>query len=125
MSFVKEYSYGMKRELTDKEKADAAAKIEKLRIKDSKVVKVRFINHQCKGGKLEFTYKKYKEDPHRSYCLKDGQVYDLPMMVVNHINEDCTLPDREYDTGPNGARLLSTSIVSRTKKYECVPINFM
>jgi hypothetical protein len=125
MSFVTEYNIGNTRVLSDKEKKDAQAKIDKLRLEDEKMVKVRFINHHRKGAKLEFTFKKYKEHPYRSYSIADGQVLELPMMVVNHINNDCTLPKREYDKGENGVTLLSTSIVSREKKYECVPVNFM
>jgi len=125
MSFVSEFTFNQSRKLTDKEKKDAQAKLEKAQEEDAKISKIRFINHMSKGGKLEFTFRKYKEDPYRTYSLQDGMIYDLPMAVINHINEDCALPKREYDKGPNGVTLLSTSVISKEKKYECVPANFM
>jgi len=125
MTVFRSFRYGSRKPMTDKEKKEAQAKIEKLQAEDSKISKIRFINHKSKGGLLEFTFKKYKEDPYIDYKLKDGETYDLPMAVINHINNDCIEPLREYEKDAYGKTLLTTKVVGHDRKYECVPVNFM
>jgi len=60
--------------------------LKKLHDEDSKIVKGRFICHEPKGGSVKFSFRKYKEDPVKTYTLFDGKEYELPLAVVKHLN---------------------------------------
>jgi len=40
-------------------------------------------------GMLRFTFKLYKGEPATTYELYDGEEYELPRGVVNHLNKNC------------------------------------
>lgn len=62
--------------------------IEQLRERDSKLVRGRFHWHEYPGGTFSFVYKKYKGEPVIQYDLKDGEVYEIPIGVARHLNND-------------------------------------
>ena len=64
--------------------------IKKLRDRDNKMVKGRFRNLESPGGTMKFVMKLYKGDPVMKFSMTDGEVYDVPLMVAKHLNNNCT-----------------------------------
>ena len=65
---------------------ELAKKMDSLHERDNEKVTgiFRYIEHP--GGTMRFVFKKYQQDPLRQYELKDGERYQLPRMVVRHLN---------------------------------------
>lgn len=61
-------------------------KLKEMQEKDARIVKGRFNCFKPKGGEITFPYRKYKGEPIRTYTLKDGHEYDLPLGVAKHLN---------------------------------------
>lgn len=74
-------------------------KIEQMRKEESRLVKGIFQDNEVKGGTLKFPFKKYKGDHIITYSLTDGQEYELPLMVVRHINSNCAYVENTYLNG--------------------------
>lgn len=72
-----------------------------LRDKDRTMVKGKFIFHEVPGGRLSFSFKKYKEDPVERFDLDDGQIYSLPLGVAKHLNSECKYPIHGYAMDEN------------------------
>lgn len=58
----------------------------KLRKEHEKLVKGMFEFVDAQGGWLEFTYRWFKEDPLMKLRLVHGEVTELPMGIVKHLN---------------------------------------
>lgn len=63
-----------------------------LRDKDRKMVRGKFIFHEVPGGRMSFSFRKYKEDPVERFDLDDGQIYTIPLGVAKHLNTECKYP---------------------------------
>lgn len=80
-------------EETKKETTASRAKsLEYLRDKDREKVKGQFKYYECPGATLSFVFKKYKKDPVEVYHLEDGKVYELPLGVAKHLNQNGWYP---------------------------------
>lgn len=96
MSFVKDISIGTKIKRQGEELKKAKDKCEDARIKDSKLVKGVFKNIEVPGGDLEFVYRGHRGDPIRSYHLRDGETYEIPLGVAKHINNNTKVAIHQY-----------------------------
>lgn len=74
----------------------------KMREKDNKMVKGVFRCFEPRGGAMNFSFKKYKGDPIMKFNLIDGEIYDLPLMVAKHLNQDCWYPRHTHVLDING-----------------------
>jgi hypothetical protein len=135
---IKEYltdaGYSVDDSLTKDKLVDAAVKFElsnrdtaaktsgesaKKQSKDTgdRIINVRFQNIENPGCELEFTLEagKYK------YRLYDGQVYELPVKVVEHLNSlqvPFTQPVIDANTGEQrGIRK------TMRNRFSCIPVN--
>lgn len=70
--------------VVDKEKASELVK--KARKEAEKLVKGRFEFEDAKGGWIDFTYRQFPGEPIVTFHLNHGEVCELPMGVVKHIN---------------------------------------
>lgn len=80
---VKEISRTSKKFL-GKDKYDELVK--KLRKEHEKPVKGMFEFLDAQGGWLEFVYRYFKDDPLRTFRLTHGEICELPMGIVKHLN---------------------------------------
>ena len=78
-----------------------------LRDKDAQPVKGKFIFHEVPGGKMSFSFRKWKEDPVVNYDLVDGEIYTIPLGVAIHLNQNCKYPVHSYAMGENGQHKLN------------------
>lgn len=101
--------------LTDKKERDAWKKeLRRRRDRDRQMVKGTFYYHECPGGKLEFVFKKYEGDSIMKYELWDGQMYELPLGVAKHLNQNVNYQVHTYQLGPDGK--YSSKIGKRVKR---------
>lgn len=70
--------------------------------RDHAMVRGVFKNFELSGAPVTFSFHKYKGDPISRYTLTDGDTFELPHMVVQHINENCRYPVNEFATSPDG-----------------------
>lgn len=92
----------MRRKLTKEEKIAADVDLRKEWENDHKMVKGIFRYHECPRGVLGFPFLKYKWDEMQTYNLKDGEIYELPLMVAKHLNTNCWYPSYTYKNDSNG-----------------------
>ena len=70
-------------------------KLEKQKKEDSKMVKARYLNHKERNnGKLEKPYCKYAGDPIQIWKFLSGNVYEVPIGLVNEVNNECKMKKR-------------------------------
>lgn len=74
----------------------------RMREKDHKIVKGMFRCYEPRGGSMTFSFKKYKGDDVLKYTLVDGDVYDIPLMVAKHLNQECFYPKHTHVLDANG-----------------------
>lgn len=79
------------RELGKKQKnslppAEREALITKMRMEDDKIRTGMFEFLDAMGGWLEFAYRKYPGEPIQMIKMIHGEVCDLPMGIVKHLN---------------------------------------
>ena len=80
---IKELSRASKKYLT-KEKYEELTK--KLRKEHEKPVKGMFEFLDAQGGWLDFAYRFFKDDPLYTIRLVHGEITELPMGIVKHLN---------------------------------------
>jgi len=125
MSFVQEFTVGTKQKRSKEELKKAEEMREKARDEDSRMVKGIFKNLEAPGGSLTFSYRKYKEDPHRTYTFQDGKDYTIPLGVAKHINQMTAVPERDYAKGPDGTPQLYTIVSSKRQRYQFLSTEYM
>lgn len=79
------------RELNKKQKntlpvAERDELVKKSRKEDDKLVNGMFEFLDAQGGFLEFSYRKYPGEPIQMIKLIHGEICDLPMGIVKHLN---------------------------------------
>ena len=66
--------------------AEKDALVMKLRKEDEKLKKGMFEFLDAQGGWLDFVYRFFKEDPIYTIRLNHGEICELPMGIVKHLN---------------------------------------
>jgi hypothetical protein len=74
----------------------------KEREQDHKMVKGVFRCYEPMGGSFTFNFKKYKGDQVLKYTMVDGEVYEVPMMIAKHLNNNCWYPRHSHVMDING-----------------------
>lgn len=80
---IREISKKLKKSLPPQERDDL---VKKMRKEDEKMVSGMFEFLDAQGGFLEFAYRKYPGEPIQIIKLIHGEICDLPMGVVKHLN---------------------------------------
>ena len=80
-------------------KEEAKKKLDRQKAKDAEKVKGVFRYYEMPGGALSFVYKAYKGENSQRYDLVDGQVYEIPLGVAKHLNNNGWYPVYEYIKG--------------------------
>lgn len=93
------------------------------RDKDRERVKGMFQFHECPGGKLEFVFRMYKEDPVEYYSLQDGQYCELPLGVARHLNQNGWYPVHRHQLDSNGKAV--TTVGEKRHRYSFRSLEFM
>lgn len=83
---VKEYNQHKFKLPSESEKAACKAKMEKMRKEGEKLVKGMFEFLDAQGGWLDFSYRFFPGEPCRTVRIIHGEIVDLPMILVKHLN---------------------------------------
>jgi hypothetical protein len=92
---------------------------------DLRIVRGRFEFNEIagKGATLEFSYGSiYKDVPIKKYKLVDGETYELPYMVAEHLQEDGKYAVNSYMQDENGK--IHAKAGSFVRRYNFVPLGF-
>ncbi len=60
--------------------------VKKLRKEHDKPVKGMFEFVDAQGGFLEFCYRYFKDDPLQTFHINHGEICELPLGIVRHLN---------------------------------------
>lgn len=88
------------------------------RKRESRKIKGVFQCHEPRGGSLEFVFKKYKGEGVERYKLQDGKEYELPLSVINHLNQNCNYPVYSEILSPDGLR--QSEVGKRVQRFNFV-----
>lgn len=80
----------------------SAEEMKKMRIEGNRKVKGIFRCFEPMGGSMKFCFKKFPGDPVETYDLKDGEIYELPMMVARHLKNGCNYPVHSHILDADG-----------------------
>lgn len=92
------------RDLPTKQKESDVIGLSELRQEDERKIKCVFRCLKPPGGSVTFYFRKYK-GPIEKYHLEDGKEYELPLMVIDHLNENCFEADKTYLLDENGDQI--------------------
>ena len=100
----------------------SATEIADMRKKDNELVKGRFICMEPRGGSFTFSFKKYKGDQTLTITMKDGQEYEVPRMIANHLNQNCWYPEHHHILDMDGNPVVDL----KSKMHRCSfqPLSF-
>ena len=71
---------------SDTQKAEAKEKLEKMQKEGAKMKKGMFEFIDAQGGWLDFSYRWYPGEPIRTVRINHGEIVDIPMDLVKHLN---------------------------------------
>ena len=72
------------------------SEIKKMRKEGDKLVKGMFEFIDAQGGWFEFSYRFFKGEPIRTIRITHGEICELPMIVVKHLN-NCKKKIRQFN----------------------------
>lgn len=68
---------------------------------DMETVRGVFRYYEVPGASFKFRFRKY-DGPVEKYEFQDGEVYDIPRCVAEHLNKSCWYPVHEYQKDESG-----------------------
>lgn len=80
---VKEYN---KKTINKKSHAEVEEMVKKMRKEHERLVKGMFEFTDAQGGWLDFSYRIFKDQPLMSIRLVHGEICELPMGIIRHLN---------------------------------------
>ena len=109
---------------TDKKKENKENPSLKLRRdKDREQVKGVFRFYEVPGGRMEFVYRAYKEDELEKFDMIDGQVYNIPLGVAKHLNNNGWYPVHAHTQDEAGKP--SMRINSKVRRFGFQSLEFV
>ena len=109
--------------------------VKKQRKEGEKMVKGMFEFVDAQGGWLDFCWRIYKGEPIKTIRLIHGEICDLPMDIVKHLNNTYKKvrvfgKDDASTNSPNAGRMLPDSgnpsaIFSKTSRVRFIPMDAM
>ena len=89
-----------------------------LEVEEKRMVKGKFILHECPNGEQGFTFRKYKNEPLKNYTFKDGETYEIPLSVARHLNNNVAYPSYKYKNDEAGRPVTSVSEMIRRTSFQ-------
>jgi hypothetical protein len=100
----------------------AQQKLRDVEQEEKRMVRGKFIYHECPGGIMEFSFRKYKSQPLERFSLKDGEVYTIPLSVARSLNNNNWYPTYTYKNDEAGRPV--TSIGERVHRTAFQSLDF-
>lgn len=102
----------------DDPKVIAKQRWKDLQFEESKMVKGKFIYHECPGGVLEFSFRKFKGIPLKNYTMKDGESYEIPLAVARHLNNNVSYPSHTFKNDEAGRPVSQIAEMVRRTSFQ-------
>lgn len=83
---IKEVNGAKYKLASESERSAAKSKMEKMRKDGEKLVKGMFEFIDAQGGWIDFSYRFFPGEPIRTVHISHGEIVDLPMTLVKHLN---------------------------------------
>lgn len=96
-----------------------------LKDRDQEKVKGVFRFYEVPGGKLEFTYKKYKGEKVEKYVMNDGEICTIPRGVAVHLNKNGWYRIHEFRTNEHGERIHSPLYGKKIHRFGFSSLEFV
>lgn len=94
----------------------------RLMAENAQIVRGRFIFNECPGGEIGVPFQEDSSTPLKTYLLKDKQIYDLPLGVARHLNNNCNYPIYEIRRDERGTS--STGVKEFIHRTSFQPLSF-
>lgn len=109
-----------------KSKAEVEAMIKVMRKEDEKMVKGQFEFVEAEGGYFEFSYRIYPGDAIQTFQLVHGEICEIPMGIVKHLNGTKKKIRRYKDVEqpPTGSVKVPRTYET-TSRVRFVPVDFI
>lgn len=91
-----------------------------LQVEESRMVKGKFIYHECPNGIMEFSFRKYKSTPLKNYSLRDGETYEIPLAVARHLNTNVAYPTHAFKNNEAGKAESHVSEMIRRTSFQAL-----
>ena len=113
------------KKLSEAQRAESEEKIKKMRKEGEKLVKGMFEFLDAMGGWLDFSYRFFPGEPIRVVRINHGEIVDLPMILVKHLNNVWkkvrTMPKEMTEDG----RFKGAPYVERISRTRFTPMDMM
>lgn len=103
-------------------KPEVKAKAEKIKKEEHKIVKARYMNHRGQHERLTKPYMRWAGDPIDTWHCIPGEVYEVPLGLINEINNSPGLPRRSEVLDTSGRPTIKDGSPERI--HEFVPVGF-
>jgi len=90
--------------------------------KDLRMVRGMFKNNETVGGRAKFIYYKYADFPQNKFDMNDGEIYTIPFMVAQHLNDNCAY--RVHENYSNEDNQIKQRVGSKIQRYSFIPLEF-
>jgi len=91
--------------------------------KDAEKVKGLFKYFECPGGKMAFSYRKYKNEEIGKYEMEDNKIYTIPLGVAKHINNNIWYQVHGYTIDEHGKPV--SNIAQKIKRCAFQSLEYM
>lgn len=109
-----------------KSKAEVEEMIKKLKKEDEKLVKGQFEFVEAEGGFFEFSYRMYPGTPIQTFQLIHGEICEIPMGIVKHLNGTKKKIRRYRDVEqPTAGAVRTPRTFETTSRVRFVPVDFL
>lgn len=117
---VREYH---KKKINSRPSAEVEEMTKKLRKEHAKLVKGMFEFVDAQGGWVEFSYRFFKEDPIQTIRLVHGEICELPMGIIKHLN-NTVKKVRNMRTEKGDGSFIPESVV-KTSRLRFTPMDVL
>ncbi len=106
-----------------------ADEVKKLHKEHSKLVKGMFEFVDAQGGWIDFTYRFFKDEPIQQIRLIHGEICELPIGIIKHLNNTYKKVRQFAASSPDKAAELTMrgvpSTVEKTSRLRFTPMDMM
>jgi hypothetical protein len=107
--------------MNTKPKAEVDQMIAKLKKEHSKLIKGMFEFLDAQGGWLDWNYRWFPDEPIQKFRITHGEICELPLGVVKHLNNTVKKTRNMAMEKPDGTKMPGT--VTKTSRVRFTPVD--
>ena len=90
----------------------------KMRQEGNRKVKGIFRCFEPMGGSMKFSFKAFPGDPIVTYTMLDGETYEIPLCVAQHLRNNCSYPVHAYIMDSEGKPIVNVAKKTQRCTFE-------